>query len=553
MHDRFWSARLPSAAAPIGAAMFLTLAIASFASASPLPHGARHGGGRPAIASATPSVTIEYKGTITESFESPPPASSLSSDNRKAELSWDETVTGPVEEIEAGKAHWHLNSLTGAVTDRQTESDGKPLGCEGRLSATSSDGGERGLSGPEASGGYLVRPPYGLPAQLVSSTGPTSGADTLCDTEHWNSTTGDTAWEDAVDFAAGEPGVAAAWTDTVRPVVEFPAGGGHTQSFPFHSVCAPPSCGTGSEYKDGVTTKFGSATVTVASSITFSAPGLSSGSPKPGRSTPGASREGKPPGPVTCPGGSKPTCPEKKLAQEDLKALLPNLANQCAISALGTGLLVAGLAAPESGVAVVLAAAGPTGAEVFALSAPACAILIKRAYDDAKIIEDPPIGALDTLAWPERAATAAAPLAPCTPYAGAIGGYCETLRHDAQRYLAALGSGEAVAGALVLTVDRITGAAKTHDRSALRRQSAHASLLRRRLRTPAARQRAAGRAIAALVGSEGLTMKLTAAQRQGGVTRALSGLRRRGISASRLTHLTGTELTAAPSDVLAGL
>jgi hypothetical protein len=48
-------------------------------------------------------------------------------------------------------------------------------------------------------------------------------------------------------------------------------------------------------------------------------------------------------------------------------------------------------------------------------------------------------------------------------------------------------------------------------------------------------------------------MKLTAAQQQGGVTRALSGLRRRGISASRLAHLTGSGLTAAPSDLLAEL
>jgi hypothetical protein len=396
-----------------------------------------------------------------------------------------------------------------------------------------------------------VRPPYGLPAQLVSSTGPASGADINCDTEHWDSTIGDTAWEDAVLFAE-EPAVGAAWSDTVRPSVEFPNGGGHTQSLPFSFVCAPPKCATGSEYKGGVTTKFGSVTVTVASSITFSSPGLSSGSPRAGKTTP-RSPEGKPPAPVTCPPGSKPTCPDKKLAQEDLKGLLANLANQCAIAALGSGLLVTGLAAPESGVAVVLAAAGPTGAEVFALSGPACAILIKRAYDDAKIIEDPPIGALDTLAWPGRAAAEATRLPSCAAYTGAIAGFCASLRDDADRYLRALGGGQAIAGALVLTVDRVTGAAKAHNRSALRRQSAHASLLRKRLRSATAAQRAAGRAIAALIGSQGLTMKLTAAQQQGGVTRALSGLRRRGISSSRLAHLTGTGVVAAASDLLADL
>jgi hypothetical protein len=551
MRDRFGGRRRPTAAS-LGASLFLALAIAPLVAASPLTHGGRHGAGGRAILSSSTEVVVEYKGTITENFESPPPGSSLSSDYRKAELAWDETAAGPVDQIEAGAIHWHVSSLTGAVTDKQTEADGNPLSCEGRFSPTSTDAGERGLSGPTTGGGYSVRPPYGLPAQLVSSTGPSSGPDTLCDTERWNTTVGDTAWEDAVDFAAGEPGVAAAWSDTVRPVVDFPAGGGHTQSLPFHSVCAPPSCGTGSEYKGGVTTKFGTATVTIASSITFSSPGLSSGSPKAGKTTPGP-REGRPPGPVSCPSGSKPTCPDKKLAQEDLKGLLPNLANQCAIAALGSGLLVTGLAAPESGVAVVLAAAGPTGAEVFALSGPACAILIKRAYDDAKIIEDPPIGALNTLAWPERAAASAIPLPPCTAYVGAIAGFCASLRGDAGRYLTALGAGQAVASALALTVDRVTGAAKAHNRSALRRQSAHASLLRRRLRTAAAGQRATARAIAALIGSQGLTMKLDTAQQQGGVTRALSGLRKRGISAARLTHLTGVRLTAAPSDLLAGL
>ena len=150
----------------------------------------------------------------------------------------------------------------------------------------------------------------------------------------------------------------------------------------------------GEPIRGGVTTKYGTLSVKVESSITFSSPGLSSGSPKTVKHPSGGAPEGKPPGPVTCPGGSKPTCPDKKLAQEHLKGLLPNLANQCAIATLGSGLLVAGLAAPESGVAAVLAAAGPTGAEVFALSGPACAILIKQAYDDAKIIEDPPIGDL---------------------------------------------------------------------------------------------------------------------------------------------------------------
>jgi hypothetical protein len=122
MHDRCWGTHRPAPAAVLGAAVFLLLAIVSSASASALSRrSSPHETGGSALAAASPEVVVHYKGTITENFESPPPASSKSSDYRKAELTWDETVAGPVAQIQAGAVHWHINSLTGAVTDRQTE------------------------------------------------------------------------------------------------------------------------------------------------------------------------------------------------------------------------------------------------------------------------------------------------------------------------------------------------------------------------------------------------------------------------------------------------
>jgi hypothetical protein len=78
-------------------------------------------------------------------------------------------------------------------------------------------------------------------------------------------------------------------------------------------------------------------------------------------------------------------------------------------------------------------------------------------------------------------------------------------------------------------------------------------VLRSNFRAAVARQKAAGRAIAALIGTQGLGMSVTGAQQQGGVTRVLAGLRRLRISPARLAHLTGTQLKPAPSDALAGL
>jgi hypothetical protein len=148
-------------------------------------------------------------------------------------------------------------------------------------------------------------------SHLISS----ATAGTPCETNSWNGT-GSTTWGNAVAFASGEPAVGAAWGETVNPTVYFPPGGSHTQSLPFSYTCAPPTCGPESKTEGGKTTYYGKVSVTVESSITFSSPGLSSGSPITGKTPPGAS-EVTPFKPVVCDAGSKPTCQDKKLAQED--------------------------------------------------------------------------------------------------------------------------------------------------------------------------------------------------------------------------------------------
>jgi hypothetical protein len=107
---------------------------------------------------------------------------------------------------------------------------------------------------------------------------------------------------------------------------------------------------------------------------------------------------------------------------------------------------------------VALAAAGPTGAEIFALATPVCVSLVKRIYDDSKIIEDPPAGGLGKLARPVRPRGPAAKLPTCRSYRAKIRRFCESLRADGLRYAAAIRTAEAVDAALLTTVDRVTGA-----------------------------------------------------------------------------------------------
>jgi hypothetical protein len=292
--------------------------------------------------------------------------------------------------------------------------------------------------------------------------------------------------------------------------------------------------------------------VTVESSITFSSPGLSSGPPVTGKTSPGSS-EGTPFKPIACGAGSKPTCRDKELAQEDLRSQLPGLANECAIATIGLGGLIVGAAAPEIGIGAVLAVAGPTGAEIFALSTPVCASLIKRIYDDAKIIEDPPIGGLGKLAQPVRPRGPAAKLPSCKSYRAKIKRFCESLRADGLRYAAAIRTAEAIDTALLTTVDRVTGAYNAHDQHALKLQERQAASLRARFTAAHAKQRRAGAAISRLIKSVGLRVSITEAQEQRGIARAFSGLSRLGMSGPQVEQLAGITLSTTLTDGLAQL
>jgi hypothetical protein len=556
MH-RSWEGRL---AALFCLAAFLFLAAAIPARGEPLsPSSPLYNPGGSPIVNANPDVVVDYSGTIIETVDAPPVAGAKDSHFINAKLEWDETVAGPVDQIEytgvygASSIHWHVNKLTGTVKDRRTDSAGNETSCEGSFSPSSTDGGTGDVlvpletPGHPAGGGnpatnpdYFVRRlmPVGL---VISSAAP--GNDELCTTQWWNGT-GDASWGFVPSFAAGE--AFTKWGEVVNPGVYFPVGGGHTAALNFEYTCTPgPSCGAG--------TGTGVPTIKVESSITFSSPGLGTGTPiVKGSGSAGGGTAGPLP-PISCGPGSKPTCQEKKAAQEDLRSQLPGLANECAIATIGLGGLVVGAAAPEIGIASVLAAAGPTGAEIVALSGPVCGLLIKRIYDDAKIIEDPPIGGLHKLARPAKPRGAAAKLPSCKRFAANVRAYCAKLRADASRYAAAVRRSVAVDDALLITVDRVSGAFKAHNKGALALQKRQASSLRAQLASAHREQQRAGAAIIKLVRSVGLQASISASQQQQGITKAGSGLAKRGISAAQAQRLGGVTLTAAPSDALAQL
>lgn len=533
------------------------------APAAPLsPSSPLYNPGAP-IVDENPDVSAEYSGKMTELWEYPPTEHSPERIHRTATLEWAEGVSGPVDQIEytgfygAGSIHWHVSKLSGSVNEDSTGPGGEPVTCSGSFSPTGSDGGEMGVfipldePGAPAGGGnpatnpdYTVRPPLGIPSTLLSSSG--SGA---CATLDWNSN-GNSGWGAAATFGASEA-VSADWGDTDYPTVYFPPGASHSQPLNFSYSCEAPACGP--EHTSSGT--YGKVSLTVTSTLTFSSPGLPGASgkgPVKGKG-PRGSGGGGGSSPSSCSGSRKPSCSDKQAAQRDLREQLRPMALECGIATIGTSLLVAGVVAPETGAGSVLAVAGPTGASLLAGAGTACGLLIRRAYEDAKTVEDPPIGSLRKLAQPVHPKGPVANLPTCTTYAGPTRDYCEKLSQDELRYLNSIRAGGSISGAMMLTVDRITGAFKAHKQGALSLQRKHASALRVELTSNLARERSAGAALAKLIEGEQLSVKLTAAQEQAGIARSFSGLGKLGVSGARAEKISGVKLSGVPTDVLAEL
>jgi hypothetical protein len=182
-----------------------------------------------------------------------------------------------------------------------------------------------------------------------------------------------------------------------------------------------------------------------------------------------------------------------------------------------------------------------------------CSMEILSLLNDLKIVSDPPIGGLHRLAQPSNPNVRAARLPSCAARTGSARSFCERLRADELRYLAALRRGAAIDTALLTTVDRVSGAYRANNRSALNLQVRHAIALRSQLRAARSRGRAARRAIAALPSSHHLGLSLAAAQEQIGLARALSRLSPQGVSQARLERVARVSLAPVATDVLAQL
>ncbi len=477
-----------------------------------------------------PYVSAEYSGTLTQTAAS----STVPTRSVSANLSWNTKVSGPVDQIEyaatygASAIHWEVNELAGSVKVTNEKSPS----CSGSFSAASKDGGTRGVELPldepgfPAGGGnpatnpdYRVDPPQGIPLILLASSAGPSGE---CGTTEWD------ASEKWFGAALSQPG----WEGVAGPVMYFPPGA------PFTDLINPPTyecaCGPGQTVK-----------VTLTSTLKFTSPVLPGGSaPTGGPSSgtgPTAPGPTAPGPPVKCGAGSKPSCESKKAAQEDIRRELHPATFECELAAVGISGIIAALAAPEVSAAAFLAAEGVVGAEVAAMAGTTCGLLLKRIYEDAKTVEDPPAGQLRKLAEPAFPKRSVIHPPACARYRKALQ-FCKRLRADVLAYAASVADGQAVAAALLTTVDRMTGAELARKAGALANQARHAGRLHTQLSAQYAAQRRAGRAISQLLSGAHFSASISAAQAHAGLADVLSKLGGRGISAAGLAKVAAAAL-----------
>ena len=234
---------------------------------------------------------------------------------------------------------------------------------------------------------------------------------------------------------------------------------------------------------------------------------------------------------------------QKAFAKSDLLSTLFRAEAACGVVVLGTTAAVWGVAVP-----VVTAATAAIAGDIILLgSGPLCATLLDRLTDDARIINDPPLGDFGKVARPRPLRTGVA-LPACSKEPPGPAGFCDALRKRELAYVAAARAATAEDDALRITVFRESGAAKAGRAAALRKQERVATGLVAGLRNASRAERAAGAKVAALLRAQHVTGALTAEQAQGGVGRILTTLKTRHVDISKFP---AGSLTAKPIDLVA--
>ena len=220
---------------------------------------------------------------------------------------------------------------------------------------------------------------------------------------------------------------------------------------------------------------------------------------------------------------------QKRFAFSDLLTSMFRAEAACGQTAAGVTALVWGTT-----VGVGSSAAIATAGIIFAGSGPTCVALLTRIIDDAQIVNDPPASDIFAVARPARATGPPVTLPSCASQPAAVQSFCSTLRADELAYIAAVRNATSIDDALLKTVNRESGAKRAHNSAALALQERTATGLVRRLTSASSTERTAGSKIAALLHTEGVSGRLSAAQARTAIARVTAYLAQHHVRRSQL-------------------
>ncbi|WP_027006478.1 hypothetical protein [Conexibacter woesei] len=212
-----------------------------------------------------------------------------------------------------------------------------------------------------------------------------------------------------------------------------------------------------------------------------------------------------------------------------------------------------------AGVGTALIAAGPVGLAVggtmSALGTPLCLSYLKAIKAEADTVADPPDPAYRTAARirPVAAPAAKLPACPAAQGAGSPGAVCAQLQPAGQALLRATRATEAAATGLDTTISRETAAVRAGDRRATALQDRTLTTLGRSFAARRRTEAAAARRVAQILGGAGLNVTLDPSAAAAALTALQNRLVAAGLPAAKLTTALGAAPQATASDLLASL
>ncbi|HEY1834524.1 MAG TPA: hypothetical protein VGG08_08820 [Solirubrobacteraceae bacterium] len=458
-----------------------------------------------AAQAADPSVTVVYKGTLSEKFVSK--TSDPSDFEVELTLEWEEKATD--DAVTREPISPPSFSISGSLTT--TSAHEHPKSCSAKLSTRPGPYGN-------APAGYIAGGLVTIAAVLPSSGKyvQSDGSENCAIAPNQGVGVGGSGVPDPEFVAAIAPGAS---------FPESQPSYSHTFSVPHyvHRELAP----NGQEESENTMSL--SATLTATTSVLTGRQGTGTG----GGSSPGGGGKGST--------GKKPLLPRGKSldkAKQQARRDLPEALKE-AWGAHGLQSLTALSGAP------LLMVADELGQSVAPLAGNDATT---RVLDDLRIIDDPPRADVFVLA---RAAPAKAPVLPaCGQAEATLSSWCARLSDALARLLVADGNASAADTAIEQTVSRASAARHARNATALTLQERHIPGLEQTLATALAAKRRAAGPVRTLLREARPRWSLTRAQAAAAIGFLKRRLKHDGISAATLTRLAHGALTPAYTEVL---